>query len=256
MDSTALASIGDLIDLTGRRALVTGAGKGIGAAIASRLLEAGASVTVADLDPAAAEFAASIGADFALCDITESAQLQSAVERAAGQQSLNILINNAGIFPTTGPVADVSDEFIHRMLDVNVRAQFSATREAVKHMKDGGVIINMASVAALGGGANISAYSASKAGVVALTRAHANELGRQGIRVNAIAPGIIDTPGVQDQLEPLRAGGLDIDARIAANPVGIAGQPDHIACGALFLVSDLASFISGQVLVIDGGSTA
>jgi NAD(P)-dependent dehydrogenase (short-subunit alcohol dehydrogenase family) len=166
------------------------------------------------------------------------------------------MVNNAGIFPTTGPLARVTDEFVHRMLDVNVRAQFSATREAVDRMPNGGAIVNMASVAALRGGANISAYAASKAAIVALTRAHANELGPRGIRVNAIAPGIIDTPGVQEQMAPLRAGGLDIDKRIAANPVGIAGQPDHIACGVLFLVSDLARFVSGHLLVIDGGSTA
>ena len=249
-------TLSELVDLSGRRALVTGAAKGIGAAIATRLAEAGAHVTAADLDPAGSETAAAIGADFVVCDITQADQLTNAVDAAAGDGDLDILINNAGIFPTTGPVAQVSDEFISHMLDVNVRAQFSATREAARRMPNGGAIVNMASIAALGGGANISAYSASKAGVVALTKAHAIELGRQGIRVNAIAPGIIQTPGVADQMEPLRAGGLDIDARIAANPVGIAGQPDHIARGALFLVSDLASFISGHVLVIDGGSTA
>ncbi len=123
-------------------------------------------------------------------------------------------------------------------------------------MPNGGSIIIPASIAALGGGANISAYAASKAAVIALTSASANELGRSGIRVNAIAPGVIDTPGVQDQMEPLRAGGIDIDARIAANPVGLRGLPDHIACAALFLASGLAEFISGHVLVVDGGSTA
>jgi NAD(P)-dependent dehydrogenase (short-subunit alcohol dehydrogenase family) len=92
--------------------------------------------------------------------------------------------------------------------------------------------------------------------VVALTRAFARELGPLGIRVNAIAPGIIDTPGVQEQMAPLKAGGLDIEARIAANPVGLAGQPDHIARAALFLVSDLAEFVSGHVLVVDGGAHA
>jgi 2-deoxy-D-gluconate 3-dehydrogenase len=249
-------SLTDLVDLTGKRALVTGSGRGIGAAIACRLIEAGALVTVADLDPAAAEFASSIGANSALCDITDAEQLQNAVTLAANGTGLDILINNAGIFPTTGPVAQVTDEFIGRMLDVNVRAQFSATRAAAAWMTRGGSIVNMASIAALGGGANISAYSASKAAVVAMTRAHANELGPQGIRVNAIAPGIIDTPGVQEQMAPLKAGGLDIEKRIAANPVGIAGQPDHIARGALFLVSDLAEFITGHVLVIDGGATA
>ena len=252
----AFASLHDMIDLTGRRALVTGAGKGIGAAIATRLTEAGATVTVADLDPDAAEFAESIGAGFARCDITDGAQLVEAVDAATGDDGLDILVNNAGIFPTTGPMTEASDEFVHRMLDVNVRAQFSATRECANRMPNGGAIVNIASIAALGGGANISAYSASKAAVIAMTRAHANELGPKGIRVNAIAPGIIDTPGVQEQLEPLRAGGINIDARIAANPVGIAGQPDHIARGALFLVSDLAEFVSGHVLVVDGGSTA
>lgn len=253
---TPAESITDLVDLTGKRALVTGGGKGIGAAITSRLAEAGAHVTIADLDPETAHFAAAFGAEFVLCDITDAAQLRDAVSAAAGDGGLDILVNNAGIFPTTGPLAGATDDFVHRMLEVNVRAQFSATREAAAHMVNGGAVVNMASIAALGGGANISAYSASKAAVIGMTQAHANELGPQGIRVNAIAPGIIDTPGVQEQMEPLRAGGLDIDARIAANPVGLAGQPDHIARGVLFLVSDLAVFVNGHVLVIDGGSTA
>ena len=251
-----LPSLTELIDLSGKRALVTGGTKGIGAACAQRLVEAGAQVTIADMDPAGADAAAAMGAQFAICDITNAGQLEAAVDAAAGNAGLDILVNNAGIYPTTGPVAKVTDEFIDRMLDVNVRAQFSATREAAARMPKGGAIVNMASIAALGGGANISAYSASKGAVVSLTQAHANELGPQGIRVNAIAPGIIDTPGVQDQMEPLRQGGLDIDKRIAANPVGLAGQPDHIARGVLFLVSDLAEFVTGHLLVIDGGSTA
>lgn len=254
--ATVNQSLHELIDLSGKRALVTGGAKGIGAAIATRLTEAGARVTIADLDPAGRATADALGADFVVCDITEEIQLSEAVEAAAGDDNLDILINNAGIFPTTGPVARVTDEFVHHMLDVNVRAQFSATRDAAARMRGGGAIVNMASIAGLGGGANISAYSASKAAVIALTRAHAHELGPQGIRVNAIAPGIIDTPGVQAQMEPLRAGGLDIDKRIAANPVGLAGQPDYIARGALFLVSDLAAFVTGHVLVIDGGATA
>ena len=251
-----LPTLTELIDLSGKRALVTGGSKGIGAACAQRLVEAGAHVTIADIDPAGADTAAARGAEFVACDITDAEQLEAAVDAAAGNDGLDILVNNAGIYPTTGPVAKVTDEFIDRMLDVNVRAQFSATREAAARMPKGGAIVNMASIAALGGGANISAYSASKGAVVSLTQAHANELGPQGIRVNAIAPGIIDTPGVQDQMEPLRQGGLDIDKRIAANPVGLAGQPDHIARGVLFLVSDLAEFVNGHLLVIDGGSTA
>jgi NAD(P)-dependent dehydrogenase (short-subunit alcohol dehydrogenase family) len=123
-------------------------------------------------------------------------------------------------------------------------------------MTQGGAIVNIASIAGIRGGANITAYSASKAGVIGLTRAFANELGAKGIRVNAIAPGVIDTPGVQDQMAPLKAGGMDIEKVISGNPLRIAGQPDHIARAALFLASDLAAFVTGHVLVVDGGYTA
>jgi 2-deoxy-D-gluconate 3-dehydrogenase len=246
-----------MVDLRGQRALVTGGGKGIGAAVAARLIEAGSEVTIADVDSSAAATADALGAAFVLCDITNAAELTAAMDVACGRAgTLQILINNAGIFPTTGPMMRATDEFVQRMLDVNVRAHYSAAREAAKRMTSGGVIVNLASIAGLGGGANISAYSASKAAVIALTRAFAHELGPRGIRVNAIAPGIIDTPGVQDQLAPLKAGGVDVERRIAANPLGIAGQPDHVARAALFLVSDLAAFVTGHVLVVDGGAHA
>lgn len=245
-----------LIDLSGKRALVTGGAKGIGKAIAERLAAAGARVTVADLDASGAETAKSIGGEFVVCDITNAEQLSAAVATAAGGGNLDILVNNAGIYPTTGPIENVTDGFVSKMLEVNVRAQYSAAREAARHMKNGGAIINLASIAGVRGGANITAYSASKGAVIALTRAFANELGPRGIRVNAIAPGIIDTPGVQEQMAPLKKGGLDIDAAIAANPLRIAGQPDHIARATLFLASDLAAFVTGQTLVVDGGATA
>ncbi len=250
-----------LIDLVGKRALVTGAAKGIGAAIASRLAEAGAHVTIADMDAEGRTTAGTLvgrglSADFVSCDITNATQLADAVALAAGDDALDILVNNAGIFPTTGPIGSVTDEFVHRMLEINVRAQYSAARDASRLMTRGGSIVNLASIAAIRGGANISAYSVSKAAVVGMTRAFAGELGPRGIRVNAIAPGIIDTPGVQAQMEPLRAGGLDIDRAIASNPLRIGGQPDHIARAALFLCSDLAAFVTGHVLVVDGGATA
>ncbi len=251
------ASIGEMIDLSGRRVFVTGGGKGIGAAVAARLVEAGAEVMIGDIDPAAEATASAIGAGFQACDITDAAELAAAMEAACGGSgSLQILINNAGIFPTTGPMLHATDEFVHRMLDVNVRAHYSAAREAARRMTAGGAIVNLASIAGLGGGANISAYSASKAAVISLTRAFAHELGPKGIRVNAIAPGIIDTPGVQDQLAPLAASGVDVQRRIAANPLGIAGHADHVARAALFLVSDLAAFVTGHVLVVDGGAHA
>ncbi len=249
-------TLAQLVDLTGAAAFVTGGAAGIGAAIARRFVEAGAAVTVGDIAADVAERAAEFGATGVSCDITDIDEVRAALDSASQAGAIDIVVNNAGIFPTTGPMLEATDEFVSRMLDVNVRAQFSVAREAALRMSNGGSIINLASIAGLSGGANISAYSASKAAVVSLTRAFANELGPRGIRVNAIAPGIIETPGVAEQLEPLRASGVNIEARIAANPVGLAGQPDHVARAALFLASGLAEFVSGHILVVDGGSLA
>ncbi len=248
------------IDLTGRRAVVTGAAVGIGAAVAGRLAEAGAHVLLTDVDDqggatAEALVARGLTAAFQHCDITEAGDLVAAARSGAGGDGLDIWVNNAGIYPTTGSVLDVADDFLARMFEVNVRAQLSAAREAARVMTGGGSIVNLASIAGLRGGAGISAYSTSKAAVIGMTRALAAELGAVGIRVNAVAPGIIDTPGVRAQLEGLRAQGIDIDRRIAANPLGVAGQPGHIADACLYLVSDLAAFVTGVTLVADGGSS-
>jgi NAD(P)-dependent dehydrogenase (short-subunit alcohol dehydrogenase family) len=251
-----MADVVDLIDLSGRRAVVTGAAMGIGAAIAARLAECGADVVLADIadvgEQTAAEIVASGGsARFVRCDITDAANVTDAI----GDAELHILVNNAGIYPTTGPLTEATDDFVSTMLEVNVRAQFALGREGARRMSSGASIVNLASIAGLRGGAGISAYSASKGAVIALTRAFAAELGPRGIRVNAIAPGVIDTPGVHDQLGPLKAQGMDIDKIIAGNPLGIAGQPDHVARIAVFLASDLSAFVTGQTIVVDGGAS-
>ncbi len=253
---TTFPAVSEMIDLTGKHALVTGGGKGIGAAISKRLVEAGASVTIADIDPDMSEVANELSATFALCDITVPEQLEAAVRLASNESNLDILVNNAGIYPPTGPIAEVSDEFVSKMLDINVRAQFSASREAVNCMSSGGSIVNISSIAAIRGGASISAYSASKAAIIGLTQAFANELGRKGIRVNAIAPGIIDTEGLVEQKDALEEGGIDVYAAITANPLRLLGEADYIARACLFLTSELAAFITGHLLVVDGGSTA
>tara|TARA_Y100001970_G_scaffold243137_1_gene308140 strand:+ start:3764 stop:4528 length:765 start_codon:yes stop_codon:yes gene_type:complete len=249
-------TIPELIDLSGKSGIVTGGLKGIGEAITMRLVECGAKVLIADSDPEINERSDTDLMTFQYCDVTSATDLVSAITSAADGQGIDFIVNNAGIFPTTGPIEKVTDDFVSRMLEVNVRAQYSASREASKYLRDGGSIINIASIAALRGGANISAYSTSKAAIIGLTQSFAQELGPKGIRVNAIAPGIIDTPGVQDQLAPLKAGGLDIENAIASNPLRLAGQPDYIARATIFLVSDLSSFITGHTLVVDGGSTA
>ena len=251
-----LLSVSELIDLSGKHGIVTGGLKGIGQAITQRLVECGAKVLIADSDPSINDCSNTELMTFQYCDVTKTTDLVAAITSASDQQGIDFIVNNAGIFPTTGPIENVTDEFVSRMLEVNVRAQYSASREASKYLREGGSIVNIASIAALRGGANISAYSTSKAAVIGLTQSFAQELGPKGIRVNAIAPGIIDTPGVQDQLAPLKAGGLDIENAIASNPLRLAGQPDYIARVAIFLVSDLSSFITGHTLVVDGGSTA
>lgn len=249
-------TIASLIDLSGKRGIVTGGLKGIGQAITARLVESGAKVLVADSDPSINEIKDTEQISYKYCDITDQNDLSSTIQSASGNTGIDFLVNNAGIFPTTGPIEQVTDEFVSRMLEVNVRAQYSASREAANCLRKGGAIVNIASIAALKGGANISAYSTSKAAIVGLTQSFAQELGRKGIRVNAIAPGIIDTPGVQEQLQPLKEGGLDIESAITANPLRLTGDPDYIARSALFLISDLSAFVTGHILVVDGGSTA
>ena len=249
-------TIASLIDLSGKRGIVTGGLKGIGQAITARLVESGAKVLVADSDPSINEIKDTEQISYKYCDITDQNDLSSTIQSASGNTGIDFLVNNAGIFPTTGPIEQVTDEFVSRMLEVNVRAQYSASREAANYLRKGGAIVNIASIAALKGGANISAYSTSKAAIVGLTQSFAQELGRKGIRVNAIAPGIIDTPGVQEQLQPLKEGGLDIESAITANPLRLTGDPDYIARSALFLISDLSAFVTGHILVVDGGSSA
>ena len=249
-------TIASLIDLSGKRGIVTGGLKGIGQAITARLVESGAKVLFADSDPSINEIKDTEQISYKYCDITDQNDLSSTIQSASDDTGMDFLVNNAGIFPTTGPIEHVTDEFVSRMLEVNVRAQYSASREAANYLRKGGAIVNIASIAALRGGANISAYSTSKAAIVGLTQSFAQELGRKGIRVNAIAPGIIDTPGVQEQLQPLKEGGLDIESAITANPLRLTGDPDYIARSALFLISDLSAFVTGHILVVDGGSTA
>ena len=249
-------TIASLIDLSGKRGIVTGGLKGIGQAITARLVESGAKVLVADSDPSINEIKDTEQISYKYCDITDQNDLSSTIQSASGNTGIDFLVNNAGIFPTTGPIEQVTDEFVSRMLEVNVRAQYSASREAANCLRKGGAIVNIASIAALKGGANISAYSTSKAAIVGLTQSFAQELGRKGIRVNAIAPGIIDTPGVQEQLQPLKEGGLDIESAITANPLRLTGDPDYIARSAIFLISDLSAFVTGHILVVDGGSSA
>lgn len=254
----------DLLSLAGRCGVVTGGARGIGAAIVARLAEAGADVVAADLDLDAAQAWASEvssrGAGrvtAARVDVADSATLAAVADQCVSELGgLDFWINNAGIYPTTGPAVDVTDAFIDRMMQVNLRGTFAGSREAAHRMQAGGVIVNLASTAGFRAAVGISAYVASKHAVVGLTKNLAIELGGRDIRVVGVAPGVIDTPGVQDQLAPLAAAGLDVGARMSKTLLGRAGQPDDVARVVLFLVSDLAAWVTGDVIAVDAGALA
>lgn len=249
-------TIQELVSLTGRRAVVTGGAKGLGAAIAGRLADAGAAVLVADLDDdAAAATAASIGGSSVHLDVADSASVaavaDAVVERLGG---LDIWVNNAGVYPSR-PVLEMTDEEWDAVLDVNLRGTFLGCRESARRMVaagHGGVIVNLSSVAGLGGrGPRVPHYVASKHGVVGLTKQLALELGVHGIRVLAVAPSQIVTPGVEAAMARSATA-----AQPPTSPLGRVGEPDDVARVVLFCASDLASFMSGSTLVVDGGETA
>lgn len=255
-------SLTDLASLANRVAVVTGGARGIGSATVRRLAEAGAHVIVADLDLAGAQGTAdaAVAASGTRCEaltlnIEDSSALAGAAEHAISTFGrLDIWVNNAGIYPTTGPAIDATDEFIDRMMTINLRATFAGAREAARRMTGGGVIVNLASTAGFQAGAGISAYVASKHAVVGLTKNLALELSAQNIRVVGVAPGVIDTPGVQEQLGPLKAAGLDVGARMSRTLLGRAGHPDDVARVIAFLVSDQAAWVTGSVVPVDAGS--
>jgi NAD(P)-dependent dehydrogenase (short-subunit alcohol dehydrogenase family) len=256
-------TLAELISLEGRRAVVTGAARGLGAQIVRRLVEAGAEVVAGDIDAAAVDELAqelSTGGRRVLgcrLDISDSASLAAAADLAVDAlRRLEIWVNNAGIFPTTGPAIDADDEFVDRMLTVNVRGTYAGAREAARRMVDGGVIVNLASTAGFKASPGISAYVTAKHAVVGLTKALGVEFGSRGIRVLGVAPTIIDTPGVRQQLVPLAAAGIDVEARVSTNALGRMGVPDDVARVVLFCCSDMAMFMTGSTVAVDAGDLA
>jgi len=239
-------------ELDGRVAVVTGGASGIGAATARRFAAEGAQVAVVDRDPEGAETVADeIGGTAHSLDVRDG----DAVDRAIGQilsaaGRIDVLVNNAG----TGdlrPLHTVDDKLWHRLIDVNLTGTFNATRSVVPHMlaSGGGTIVNNASLSGLFPTRNEAAYSAAKAGVIALTKSGALEYGPT-VRVNCVAPGHVRTPLtiVWEQMP-------DAFAPIAkAIPLGRIGEADEIAEVILFLASDRSSYVTGQTLVADGGA--
>lgn len=260
-------TIPQMFDLTGKCAVVTGGGAGIGQAIAARLAEANAQVVVTDLDLGKAnetvERIKSCGgmALAVRADAQSTVDARKAITRAESTfKSPDILVNNAGIFPMV-PLMQTTEKDWDSVLDLNLRGAFFYSQAAAQAMIKagrGGRIINIASIDAVHPHREMAAYNASKAGVVAITKTLALELAPHGILVNAVAPGNIVTPGVQ----ALRAARLGNAANTNQNiirgfnermPLGRTGEPDEVARAVLFLAGEAATYMTGTTLFVDGG---
>lgn len=234
-----------------KSAIVTGAANGIGAATARRLSAEGASLLLVDLSEGVEAIAAEIGAQALCLDLAADdapVTLATAVSDRLGK--VDLLVNNAGIGGSRA-FEDADDAFLDRLLSVNLRAVFRVTRHLVPHLRrHGGSIVNISSTLGLAGHPGTSAYAVTKGAIAQLTRQLAAEYGPEGIRVNAVAPGVIET-----QMTRERVHGNDFYHRsfIACAPTRSYGQPEDIAAAIAFLGSEDARFISAQVLPVDGG---
>jgi NAD(P)-dependent dehydrogenase (short-subunit alcohol dehydrogenase family) len=236
---------------TGRRALVTGAGSGIGEAVARRLHEEGAEVVLTNVSAAAVEeIAAELGerASAVQLDVRDEAAVREVV------RDVDVLANVAGI-GSTSSAPDTPLEVWEDVLAVNARGTFLCCKHAIPGMveRGGGAIVNMASAAGLVGLRNRVAYSASKGAVIAMTRALAVDHVADGVRVNAVCPGTVDSPWVRRLVEEI---GESLDALRARQLMGRLGTTEEIAAAVAYLASDEAAFVTGTALVVDGGLTA
>jgi NAD(P)-dependent dehydrogenase (short-subunit alcohol dehydrogenase family) len=240
-------------------ALITGAASGIGQAAARAFCAAGGAAMLVDIDSNGARQAdelnaAGAKAAFAVVDVANVAALNDAVTRTvACFGGLDIVLHAAGVVLSCGVEATTLDDW-SRVIDVNLRSAFFLAATAIPHLRrQGGAIVYVASMAGLAGQAGTPAYCASKGGLIALTRALALDHARDGVRINCVCPGSVDTPMMTrwlgDQSDPDAAR----QALVARQPLGRMARPDEIAAAMLFLASESAAFITGHALVVDGG---
>jgi len=248
----------------GTVALVTGAASGIGKAAAVAFAREGARVLVADVNVEGGEETVrdikDLGADaaFVRVDVSIDADVQEMVAEAVGRFGrLDVAVNNAGIEGALAPTAEYPEEMWDRVLAVNLTGVWRCMRREIPEMlkTGGGAIVNVASILGVVGFANAPAYTAAKHGVVGLTKVAAMEYAPQGIRINAIGPGFIETPMVMER--GVEAGKHpEVQQQIAElHPIGRMGKPEEIADAILFMASDAASFVAGQTLIVDGAYT-
>ncbi len=233
--------------LEGKRALITGAARGIGRAIAAELKGAGADVVCCDLPGTSEneEVAREVGGQALYADVTKADEVEKLIADAG---EIDILVNNAGI-TRDGLLARMSEEDWRAVIDINLTSVYLMCRAAVRGMmkRRSGTIVNLASVVGIHGNFGQTNYAASKAGIIGFTKSLAREAGARGIRVNAVAPGYIETRLTEVLPEDVK------QKMLAATSLGRFGQPEDIARAVHFLCSDEAGFISGEVLVVDGG---
>jgi len=250
-----MPEIPDVLSLAGRVAVVTGAGRGIGAAAARMLARAGAQVALVDRDAAGVTHTAErIGLDGGEAlpftnDITDAFAVERTFDRVVEEWgSLDVLVNNAG-FLKEAPLEELTDEEFQETLDVNLRGAMVCARAAAPHMirQGRGRLLSAASGSTRLGAEGLTAYAAAKAGIVGMTRTWARELGPKGITANAVAPGLIDSETART-VPP-----EELASTLARIPARRLGTPDEVAAVYLFLASDLASFINGAVVGVDGG---
>ncbi len=249
-----------LLDFTGKAVLITGGATGIGRATALAFGRQGASVAIGDVDDRAGETANLITdaggrAFFKHCDVRKADQVSALVDATVSAFGrMDCAFNNAGILPPTLPLADMADDVFDDILAVDLLGVFLCMKYEIRHMLTvgGGAIVNTASIAGLVADPGMAPYVAAKHGVIGLTKAGALDYAKRNIRINALAPGFVETPMTQRWLDDPQFRAM----LLAHSPVGRAAKPEEITGLVLYLCSDLASFATGQTFVIDGAQTA
>lgn len=249
-------------DFSGKVALVTGAGGGIGRATAAALAAAGAKVVVGDVSVQGGEETVALiqakggTASFVRCDVSDPTQVQAIVDHAvATYGGLDVAVNNAGVDPETAPEAEWKLEDFDRIHSINTRGVFLCMKAEIAAMqaRGGGAIVNVGSFASVSGVVNKPAYTASKHAVLGMTRAAALQYARAGIRINAVCPGGVRTAILVDNVGT----SAEAEAAVAAaHPIGRAGEAEDIAEAILWLASPASGFVVGHGLVVDGGLSA
>jgi len=242
--------------LENKVAIVTGAGQGIGQGIARALAQEKCQVVVSDINQAGGEKVAAelkrlgVKAIAVQCDVSKKSEVEALFQQTFKEFGrLDILVNNAGIFPFV-PFAKMQEADWDKVIDVNLKSVFLCSQAALKIMSEGGRIINVSSIAAFVGFAGLVHYCASKGGINGLIRALALEVAPKKITVNAVAPGVIDTPGTSQV-----SSAESIKQTIAMIPLARMGRPEDIAEAVVFLASAKAGYITGQTIIVDGGWT-